>query len=165
MTYFFNLGEGHLSEQACQAAEAAGARVVNHVEPNGRRRHWCEVPNRGSPWNEQAAARVMAAIEALGEAAYLRLPEQVQAGQPDEDVLPLVELTFEAARGYDAWARNLANWLYDSGHLPCHVPDERAYVAADGWLVVYVDLPMGRKECHIPPAGWRWKPGRGPIVV
>ena len=74
MAYMFGLGQGHLKGAARTAAVRAGAEVRNITEQCkcGRghnygecpksRRHWLEIPNYGSGFNECKAAEVMAAI-------------------------------------------------------------------------------------------------------
>lgn len=65
-TYQFLLHDGHLKAAADKIARQFGARQVNFVEPDGRRRGWFECRDNGEPFNSQTAQRVHSAIEAAG---------------------------------------------------------------------------------------------------
>jgi hypothetical protein len=62
----FGLHDGHLTLKAQLIAERHDADHVNYTEPNGRKRGWFVCDNRGSPFNEARAKRVLADIEDAG---------------------------------------------------------------------------------------------------
>lgn len=64
--YLFGLHPGHLGEQADRIARRRGGWHVNHTEPSGEQRGWFAVPDRGSPFDELAAAEILAAVERAG---------------------------------------------------------------------------------------------------
>ena len=63
--YFFDLGSGHVPARIRKAAENAGGRVINYTEPDGRKRHWFEVPNFGEPFNSRRANVVREAVRKI----------------------------------------------------------------------------------------------------
>jgi hypothetical protein len=66
--YQFGCGDGHLPERRTQRiARKHGAELVNYVEPgNGRKRHWFNTENLGSPHDEQVATAVLDELRATG---------------------------------------------------------------------------------------------------
>ncbi len=60
----FGLGSGHLPRAAARAAAQEGAQLVNYTEPRGEKRHWFEADNYGSPFDDELAKRVLAAVHA-----------------------------------------------------------------------------------------------------
>jgi hypothetical protein len=65
--YLFGSGPGHLPQAAADAAEKAGAILVNYTEPYGEKRHWFAGPSRGSPFDENLRDRVLAAVARAAE--------------------------------------------------------------------------------------------------
>jgi hypothetical protein len=71
--FLFGCGYGHLSTKAAKAAKAAGATLVNHVEPRGEKRHWFAGPNYGAGQDQQLASAVLAAVRAAATKADKKL--------------------------------------------------------------------------------------------
>jgi hypothetical protein len=84
--YLFGVGKGHLPRRIQDIAEKHGARLINHTEPDGRRRHWFACENLGTPHDEQRAKAVLDEIKALEERETARL--RPQSWQQPEYVLP-----------------------------------------------------------------------------
>lgn len=74
----FGIGRGHLSGEAADAAEEAGAKLVNYTDPGcacgwgcggddcpANQRHWFEGPNLGDPFDAALAESVMVAVCAV----------------------------------------------------------------------------------------------------
>lgn len=64
--YFFGLGPGHLPEEINELDVLKEERciLVNYVEPGTRyTRHWFAGPNRGNPFDQQMADRVLEAVD------------------------------------------------------------------------------------------------------
>jgi hypothetical protein len=61
--YHFGMGSGHLSNAAYRIAKRHGATLVNHTEPDGTRRHWFTIANRGEPFNSTTAAMVISVLQ------------------------------------------------------------------------------------------------------
>lgn len=61
--FLFGMGEGHLSNRAATIAKRAGATLVNHTEPNGRKRHWFAMENLGAPHDERRAQELLAHLQ------------------------------------------------------------------------------------------------------
>lgn len=60
--FMFGMGEGHLPRRAAHLAEAHGAKLVNHTEPGGRKRHWFVTENLGAPYDEHTAKEVLESL-------------------------------------------------------------------------------------------------------
>ena len=76
--YCFGSGPGWLSKAADRAAKREGAELAYYTDPGctcgkgcrphtcpDSRRHWFAIPNRGWPYDQEAEARVMAAVLAV----------------------------------------------------------------------------------------------------
>ena len=80
-SYLFASGYGHFSARAEKAASAAGATLNNHTEPGcscgrghtdgcpSQKRHWFVGPNYGPPFDQELAARVLAAVRQVATEA------------------------------------------------------------------------------------------------
>lgn len=60
------LGKGHLPTKAGKIANFFGATLVNYTEPNGHKRHWFAVADRGEPFNSIVSGEVRKALAAAG---------------------------------------------------------------------------------------------------
>jgi hypothetical protein len=75
--YLFGAGPGHLSAKVARIAKQEGAVLNNYTDPGcscgygcnagckANRRHWFSIPNRGNPFDQQRAERVLAAVESI----------------------------------------------------------------------------------------------------
>jgi hypothetical protein len=65
--FFFGSHRGHLKAKADAIAARHGADHINYTDPGtGERRGWFACGNRGSPFDGQTAAAVMADIDRAG---------------------------------------------------------------------------------------------------
>jgi hypothetical protein len=71
--HMFLAHRGHLKPAAVGKIEKRHfVTHTNYTDANGDRRGWFSCPNHGSPFNERAAAAVLADIEAAGGFEALR---------------------------------------------------------------------------------------------
>ena len=84
--YCFGIGSGWLSARAAKAAKREGAELCNFTDAEclcgrgckphtcpGSRRHWFEAYHYGSPFDQEAEARVMEAVKTTATPRDLKL--------------------------------------------------------------------------------------------
>lgn len=74
--HLFGLGKGWLGIRAEKIAKKYGAELVNHTDPDGKRRHWFRCPNYGAPFDQETARAVLADLGAERIAAATKREER-----------------------------------------------------------------------------------------
>jgi len=74
------------------------------------------------------------------------------------DILELIDITPRAFAAYQAFVRRLVRALATIDKItPEEIPDEQAKEQEDGSLLVWIDLPQGKRvEFVIPKGDWAW---------